>query len=505
MNRKKILTAIILFSLPIIVRVFWFYQGIYQPVESIQTPEYMNYTIPTPNLSTLVPDPILPVNLSPGKHILIDQTHQNNFKPSEIEPFLVEMSKQNSSIAYTSYQELFKNQLDRADAFVIIAPTFNYTLEEMEAIQSFVQRGGRLLIFAEPTRKFATTEYFESIPSATNSVDILNSLLGTYGIMVEDGYVYNQVENEGNFRNVIFREIIDDEITEGVKEIVFFSTHNIRTQQNGLIKGNSDMHTSGIIQGQDINVAARSRDGNILVLGDFTFLTHPYYQVADNPILIRNLAQFLSTGTTVHSLEDYPQIFSESLNIVIPEDIIIDKDWLEVFSSLQSSAQNRNQSIKLSRDILEGEDQLILSTYDKGELVNGIFNKFGIQVDEGKINNESGMISIPDIGDFSISEIGLFLFSAGKKENQLYLIAESFNKLKILIDYYQSNSLSSCFVEKNLAVCPLDNGYISQDDFPEYQETSENNQQIETPISEMEFTPSPYLPIPTQEPQVTPF
>ncbi len=166
MNRNQILLAISLFSIPIIVRGFWFYQGFYQPVENIQTPEYMDYTIPTPDISTPEPGQNFPENQSPGKRVLIDQTHQNNFKPSEIEPFLVELSKQNSTIAYTSYQELFKEQLDRADAFVIIAPSFNYTVEEMDAIQSFVRRGGRLLVFAEPTRKFATTEYFEPIPSA---------------------------------------------------------------------------------------------------------------------------------------------------------------------------------------------------------------------------------------------------------------------------------------------------------------------------------------------------
>ena len=505
MNRNQILMAITLFSIPIIVRGFWFYQGIYQPAGKIQTPQYMDYTIPTPDISTPIPDQFLPVSNAPAKRVLIDQTHQNNFKPSEIEPFLVELGKQNSTIAYTSYQELFKDQLDRADAFVIIAPTFDYTVEEMDAIQSFVQRGGRLLVFAEPTRKFAATEYFESIPSAQNSVDILNSLLVSYDIMVEDGYVYNQVENEGNFRNVIFRDLTEDELTNKINEVVFYSTHNIRTQHIGLIKGSDTMRTSGIIQGKDINVAAKSRDGNILVLGDFTILTHPYYQVADNPIFIRNLAQFLESGTIVRSLEDFPHIFSETIYLIIPDDVIIDNDWLEVLSSLQTSTQYSNQSINLSRDIHEGKDQLILSTYDQGEIIDGIFNEFGILVDEENIGDGSGIISIPDIGDFSMSEIGLFLFSTEQEKNQLYLVADSFDTLKTLIGYYQSNSLSTCFVEKDIAVCPIGNGYSSPEEFPQYQETMEGNQPFETPAADLEFTPTPYIPLPTQEPQVTPF
>ncbi len=298
---------------------------------------------------------------------------------------------------------------------------------------------------------------------------------------------------------------MDDEITNGINEVVFYSTHNIRTQQNGLIIGSNTMRSSGIIQGQDINVAARSEDGNILVLGDFTVLTHPYYQVADNPILIRNLAQFLDTGTIVHSLDDFPNIFSETLYIIIPEDVIIDNDWLEVISSLQSSNQNSNQSIQLSRDILEGSDQLILSTYDQSELLSGIFNEFGILIEEENIKDGSGVISIPEIGDFSMPDIGLFLFSTEKGKNQMYLVADSFDTLKILIGYYQSGSLASCFVEKDIAVCPIDNVYSSPDEFPQYQETLEDNQQFETPIIDIEITPTPYLPFLTPEPQVTPF
>ena len=93
--------------------------------------------------------------------------------------------------------------------------------------------------------------------------------------------------------------------------------------------------------------AALDKTGNVLAVGDFTFLTSPYDTVGDNAVFISNIAHFLLGGTLKYTLANFPYLFTgTSVDILPTSNVEMTADLIGAISKFQSSYEAINTEIK---------------------------------------------------------------------------------------------------------------------------------------------------------------
>lgn len=475
MKPTRILIALLFLLLPLAARTLWFYQGIYRRAAPVATPDYAALAIPRPQIAT--PAVHAAVKTEGAPVVLFDMTHSNSFTLSEIETLTRSLTERGAQVELTDYTQLLSQQLKTADSYVIIAPTVQFSPAEILAVSHFVQNGGRLLAIADPTRNYTLSYYYGYYASSMTSVDILNQVLAPYRITFSDDYLYNLVENEGNFRNVITRQLTKAPLTEKLNELVFYSAHSLKTDQLSLIGGGSNTRSSLTDQSGSLTIAASAREGQILALGDLTFMTLPYIQVADNHQLTLNIANFLSDGSRPHDLQDFPYLFSRPVTILAGSNKPLDKDQINFLSKVQRSLSATNVSIDLADKPLPGNDLLVIGTYDQKEKLAEFLAPFDLQFpgampaenselsatptpypDDTSGAYSGDTIGVPGFGRLALDGVGLLLYDARPERNTLILLAKTFEAINGLADLFSIADLSGCTVQQRIAVCPVYEG-----------------------------------------------
>ncbi|MDB2224483.1 hypothetical protein DJ83_15475 [Halorubrum ezzemoulense] len=171
-------------------------------------------------------------------------------------------------------------RLAEADAFVTFRT--DYEPDEIDAIESFVESGGHVVLATEPDAAY-------SQPGAA-------SLDATLDVTTESGYVYNMEENDLNYQRVYAEATGDASLTEGVDRAVFPSATPVGTPAGG-----ADVLRP--IEGSELSTTRAPTDAPLLVrndevvmIGDSDFLSPDNARRADNDALIGNLADFLVTN-----------------------------------------------------------------------------------------------------------------------------------------------------------------------------------------------------------------
>ncbi|MEZ3163588.1 DUF4350 domain-containing protein [Halorubrum sp. RMP-47] len=171
-------------------------------------------------------------------------------------------------------------RLAEADAFVTFRT--DYEPDELDAIESFVDSGGHVVLATEPDAAY-------SEPGAS-------SLDATLGITTESGYVYNMDENDLNYQRVYAEPTGETPLTEGVDRAMFPSATPVGTTATGSdvlrpIAG-SELSTTRAVTEAPLVV----RNDDVVAIGDSDFLSPDNARRADNDALIGNLADFLVTN-----------------------------------------------------------------------------------------------------------------------------------------------------------------------------------------------------------------
>ena len=471
MKRNLLLIAIAALILPAIARGLWFYRGV--PETSVfATPDFSALSAPQAPLKSAekpMDDPVQYEGVA-----LFDAAHANQFSLAEVEALTGAVKARGGQVELLTDYALLEHKLKYASAFVTISPMLSFNAEEIRAIERFVERGGRLLVFTEPTRNSIYFDFVSGNPIAYSDASAANSLLASFGITVNDDYLYNLERNEGNFRNVFFDEFGKSEVTFGLKEVALYGTHSLESPSGLVLLRGAESTLSSANDAHDPaqGGAALSADGNVLAFGDLTFLTSPYNNYADNAVLIDNLAEFALSGSRTVTLDNFPFVFKgKTVRLYLSSELIRSTEAFAALGRMQAALRNMKLQVEFVEELPRDGDAIIVSTFAPGEEMEPLIKKFGLEFEAG-----SEFVTMPGFGRVGIYGNNILLFDATPNGNRLVLFGNKIEDAVYLIDTLNLGYLSFCLSQENIAVCST--GYGSP-----YQTESSP-----TPVPEMENT-----------------
>jgi hypothetical protein len=328
-----------------------------------------------------------------------------------------------------------------------------FTSDEIRAVTKFVERGGRLAVFTDATRGLTYTDFFTGATISMPDINAVNPLLANHGISVNNDYLYNLIENEGNFRNVFFGDFGKDELTFGLTQVAFYGTHSVEAESGQILLLGADQTYSSITDAHNPaeGGAALSEDGNVVAFGDFTFMTPPYNTVSDNGILIANIADFLLGSTLKPSLATFPYVFSQpDLQVYPSSKVQMTAEIVGALGRLQTSLQAVNVNMQISTKEPTDGDKLILGTFTPTEDLVPFLEPFDLQMDES-----SEFVELPGFGNIGRLGNGILLFESGTNGNTIILLADTVTDLTYLLDAISSGSLGSCVLQGDIGLCSI--------------------------------------------------
>lgn len=452
MKKGYFYIALAALLLPILVRAFWFYRGTVER-PSIATPDFAAFTIPEAPVNETVSDEEVE---QLGGTVVIDQIHGNQFSMAEIASFTSAIQERGGKIETLNDSYSLDFQLKYASAFVSVSPTSQFTSYEIQLLQKFAARGGKIVVFTDATRNYISVDYVSGNPIALGDANAANSLLNVFDITVNNDYLYNIQENEGNFRNVFFDEFGKSELTFGLKEVALYGTHSVESPSGLILLGSQKSNFSSLNDAHHPNHggAVLSANGNVAAFGDFTFLSSPYSSYTDNAALISNLAEFVLTSEQVLSLQNFPYIFTaNTIDVYISSDLNKNTNFITALSELQSSLRYQNIELRFVDDLPSSGDAIIISTYSLDDDTQAIANKFDVEFES--------TIQTVEFGEVNRSGTGIFLLDTTSKGNRLVLLADTSDDVITMLGLVSNGIIDSCLTSDHVAVCSIGYG----DDF----------------------------------------
>lgn len=450
--------------LPSLARFLWFYRGI-PARQEIATPDYQSFTAPQPPEGNTASASTEKVKQFGGTAIL-DLAHVNQFQPSDIASLTDQIEKRGGKVETITDATTLETKLKYASAFITVSPSTAFTADEIRLLKAFVERGGRLMVFADATRNTFGFDAISGNLIGFGDVNAVNPLLAPFDITINNDYLYNTSTNEGNFRNIVFDNFGKSELTFGLKEVTFYGTHSVQTSSGLILLQGAESTLSSIDDANNPSAggAALSEDGNVAAFGDFTFLTSPYDAYADNAALIANLADFALDGKRDTTLANFPYIYSNNTVQVFPtSELQMTPELISALSRLQYSLQYINVSMEIAKKAPHNGDSIILGTFTPSDDLTDYTDPFRLEFDD-----ENDTVSVQGLGTMNRTGNGLILFERGLNGVTLTLLSDTPENLITLLDTVGSGSLYSCVIQKEVAACGV--GYSdssSSSDFTE--------------------------------------
>jgi hypothetical protein len=273
---------------------------------------------------------------TPAKGIVVfDMAHSNNVDVSELRILVLRLTARGYKVEYLMSKNALEETLKYADAFVVISPRSSYSSKHVDLLSRFVEKRGKLLLVHDPTRK-----------------DSINSLSAGFGIIFDSGYLYNQVENDGNYQYIFLKEFEKNELTRGLSKVTMYAASSITSSGKGLAFTDENTFSSTQPK-QRFTPMVLTSSGNVLALGDLSFMLEPYNSVFDNNKLASNIADFLTTGGRVYHITDYPYYLGDEYFLVYTNESILEES-LEIMRKIDRRANLRSKDPGFGHTLVVG-------------------------------------------------------------------------------------------------------------------------------------------------------
>ncbi len=452
---------------------------VYEPAAAVNA-------VATPQTNTFVDEP----RTEGTGFVLLDTSHANFIEDKDV-------TYLDSRLSLRGYQLLRFGSGDLAtalrgvSAFVVIAPMERFDGDEIAAVRDFVERGGRLLLVGDPTRfNLIFSEDLFSFSYTVENDDIaLNSLANEFDIIFNGDYLYNTVENEGNFRNILIdgTGLGESDLTEGLEQLAFYGVHSLIVGRSGrtLLTADNNTASSSTDRPGDLALAVMSAGDHVLALGDIDFLAAPYYTSLDNSQFVARIADFLVAAEARRFvIRDFPFFYSDEVNLVYAGQPDLGPDAFDEIIELQDAFENVNIELTLAAAADNNQDTLYLGLYNQAENLADILSKAGITLtidpplspdDEDETATPTPTSSNDDdeeadettrqiqssLGNVQMSGTTLLLLDESNGHRRVIVLAASKegleNTVDRLLDLMPLNAdyaLADCLVQDNLALCP---------------------------------------------------
>ena len=354
---------------------------------------------------------------SAGGLVLIDATHRNSFRDNEIGTLLSKISGNGYATElvghFTLTDEtrrlaLYGEKLRRADALIVMLPRDAFTPAEADLIESFVQKGGKLLLISDPTR-----------------IQRTNTLAERFGVTFRPDYLYNQHEFDLNFQNIFVRQFQPDALTSGVNEIALYSAGSIQSPGGGIAFTDGSTESSVEASGVGLSPIAWGSSRNVLAIGDFTFMIPPHSAALDNDQLLSNVADYLTAGTREYELGDFPHFYrsgpDQDVDIVLAQPSLLSSG-----TAVKNALAENGISASLQTTEDFGRDTVFLGLHEDALRVGGYLHAAGIQVDDS--------LSGPFGADMPLEGTAITVLDPNRERHVLIILADTPEALAKAVD-----------------------------------------------------------------------
>lgn len=228
--------------------------------------------------------------------VVFDTSHSNRFNQEDVSSLTTAITQSGGEVKFTGFSSNLNSSLEDADVFVVIDPASRYGDDDLEVIREFVDNGGRLVLVSEPNRKALQAQGF-GVALVTRRSRI-TELASEFGFSFGTEYIYDMENNDGNFKNPVAsatEKHADSPLLEDVEQTTMYTATSVRVDRGKVLLRTADTAQRG--EGgteRGFPVAAVNRQGNVLAVGDKTFLSDRYDSVADNDVFIARMVEFMA-------------------------------------------------------------------------------------------------------------------------------------------------------------------------------------------------------------------
>jgi hypothetical protein len=353
-------------------------------VAALGSPGPADTGVAYPNATDIVPDVVEASDETAGEGavgdeprvVLIDDSHANRYDEDDLRPLLDALGGRHDVIFTSDNRGDLEGSLARADAYVVIDPSFPHTAEEVDEVGAFVEDGGRLVMLGEPTRVGVAPGPFGGL---TDIRSRLGELGATVGVRFGTDYLYDEVNNEGNYKRVLADGRND---LDGERAALYTATTVTAPDGTPLLVTAETARLSAQSEARRHPVAVRS--GEVVAVGDTTFLTGGKAVVADNEQLVRALAAFAVGGERTRDVADYPYFLPEETRVRYTSGELVNATKA-VTREVRASGRSVTASTS-TRSLAPQRTDVLVTTFDDLE---------GINTPETGIEVTSSSVSVP--------------------------------------------------------------------------------------------------------------
>ena len=435
-------------------RLLWFYRGV-PPKRAVATPALAGLTVPTPAPGGELEQPPAGRGL-----VLLDRAHDNLFSPAEFSVLTSHLLARGISTRDLGPDDDLPAALRSATALVVATPGCPFLPAEIAAIRHFVRQGGRLLLVADPTR-YAVVFDETGEPAFIDSALFLNPLAEPFGLTFEDDYLYNVVEHEGNYQNILLRDFAAVSLTRGLSQVAFYATHSIHSPAGGIIRADARTRSSTDELGRDLAVAALGGEGQALALGDLTFMTSPYAGVLDNGRLLSNIADFLAGAERRYEMADFPYFFGDEVALVPAGLHQVTTAQVLAGGNLQQVLRSVGKRLVFRSEADPARDTFFIGLFEGADAVQKYLDAAGVSVavEESGEGAVSATLTISGTGEVDSTGMALLYRQQEGSRQVLVLLADTADDLGLALEALSAGKMAGCLaLSDGLALCAVGEG-----------------------------------------------
>jgi hypothetical protein len=341
-----------------------------------------------------------------------------------------------------------------------------------------------LLLVTDPSRYDVLYDEWGTYTGLDNDVAHINGLAARFGLVFQPDYLYNTLENEGNYRNIRLTDFAPHPLTEGLEQVVLVGTHSIASEGTALVWAAGDTRSSSNERAGDLTVAALSADGQVLGVGDLSFLLEPYNTLYDNDQFVANIADLLASAERRYELDDFPFFFEDEVDLVYAGDPPLDGSLLAPLSSLQEHLDGQGLSLTLQSDEDAENDTILLGLYeDPGEAEPyltalsvtltitpageiGGEEEAATEGDDEEVKPVVDRIQVDGLGEVVATGNALLALQEEDGRRVLLLLAGDEDSLSQTVQRLTKGDLAGCLFGRDggLAICPAEEKEPSSDE-----------------------------------------